>query len=187
MGRRLLILASASPRRRQLLRQWKIPHRVFPSHIPEPPPGRTPPIQYARGLALAKVRAVVRRVPRGAPVLGADTIVVVGREILGKPKGAADAERMLRRLSGSRHRVITGVALVAGTRTWVRHAVTRVTMRPLSAPDIRRFARHHRDKAGSYAIQAKDSVVTRIEGSRTNVVGLPQELVLPLLRKTRLR
>ncbi|MBI4227375.1 MAG: Maf family protein [Candidatus Omnitrophica bacterium] len=122
---------------------------------------------------------------------------MVGRQILGKPRSLAEAERMLRRLSGTTHRVITAVALVrvnparpgAGARgarpPWhrVRHAVSRVTMRRLTPAEIRRDARRHRDKAGGYAIQAKDSVVTRVDGSRTNVVGFPKEVVLPLLRR----
>lgn len=184
-----LLLASASPRRHRLLTEWGIAHRVLPSRIPEPPPGRTPPIRYARRLALAKAQTIARRYPH-TWVLGADTIVVVGRHILGKPRDPAQAEGMLRRLSGSRHRVITGVALVATrpephrrTRVWVRHAVTWVAMRRLTDDEIRRFARRHRDKAGSYAIQAQETIVTKIEGSRTNVVGLPKELVLPLLRR----
>lgn len=213
-----LILASASPRRRQLLRHWRVPHRVVPSHIHEPPPGRTPPIRYARRLALAKAQAVVQILSAGKSsavrasaaralypptpypqtpypptlhqptpcwVLGADTIVVAGRRILGKPKSLADAERMLRRLSGTTHRVITAVALVnaASGRTRIAHAVSRVTMRRLSDPELRRYARRHLDKAGAYAVQdTDDPVVTKIVGSYTNVVGLPKETVQQLLK-----
>jgi len=180
-----LILASASPRRRQLLRTWKIPFRLIPSRLHEPPPGRTPPVRYARRLALAKARAVVRQVTSGW-VLGADTIVVKGRRILGKPRSVAEAERMLRTLSGSRHRVITAVALVdaATGRRRVAHATSVVTMRRLSDDERRRYARRHLDKAGAYAVQDRgDPVVTKIAGSYTNVVGLPKELVLPLVRK----
>ncbi len=180
-----LILASASPRRRQLLRAWKIPFRVIFSRMHEPRPGRTPPVRYARRLALAKANAVARQV-KGGGGLGADTIVVAGRAILGKPRSVAEAERMLRTLSGSRHRVITAVALVDATtgRRRVAHATSVVTMRRLSDVERRRYARRHLDKAGAYAVQDEnDPVVTKIEGSYTNVVGLPKEVVLPLVRR----
>ncbi len=203
----MLILASASPRRHRLLTEWGVPHRVAPSRIPEPAPRRTAPIAYARRLALAKALAVAKGVRplsskrgltplegkgAGSWVLGADTIVVVGRRIFGKPRGVVDAERMLRALSGTTHRVITAVALVHLARTkgarppWhrVRHAVSRVTMRRLTPEELHRFARKHRDKAGGYAIQdSGDTVIETIEGSYTNVVGLPKEIVLPLLRR----
>ena len=186
-----LILASASPRRHRLLTEWGVPHRIVPSRIPEPAPRGTAPIPYARRLALAKALAVAKRgqTSSGVWVLGADTIVVVGRRILGKPRGLADAERMLRALSGTTHRVITAVALVAvrpkqGRRTtaWVRHVVSRVTMRRLTPAEITHYARRHRDKAGGYAIQdSGESVVETIKGSYTNVVGLPMEVLKKLL------
>ena len=171
----------------------------MPSHIREPAPGHIAPIQYARRLALAKAQAVRARTPRamhGTPVdkrwlrtrsrwiLAADTIVVVGGKILGKPATLAQAQGMLRRLSGSTHRVITAVALLEASsgRARVRHAVSRVTMRPLTEPEIRRFARKHRDKAGGYAVQdRRETIVTAIQGSHSNVVGLPKHLVLDLL------
>lgn len=168
----------------------------MPSHIHEPPPGRTPPVRYARRLALAKAKAVAlgvrhRRCLTPLCILGADTIVVAGRQILGKPRSVAEAERMLRRLSGTTHRVITAVALGVWRRRCltpsclsVAHAISRVTMRRLTEAEIRRAARRHRDKAGAYAVQdADDPVVTQTVGSYTNVVGLPQEVVLPLLRQ----
>lgn len=207
-----MILASESPRRRQLLRAWGIPHRVVPSRLVEPAPRPTDtPVRYARRLALAKALAVAKRVLRDCPpklrrsegglslswVLGADTIVVAGRRILGKPTSVADAERMLRRLAGTTHRVITAVALVQVTQgvrpegwppSTVRHAISRVTMRRLTPAEIARYARRHRDKAGSYAIQdSGETVVEKIEGSYTNVVGLPKEVVLPLLRRAGIR
>jgi len=217
----MLVLASASPRRRQLLRAWGVRFRTMPSQITEPPPerwgawcgplqpqpGRARPIPYARRLARAKAEAVARRLAsrgKAAPgcspaahgpntwVLGADTIVVTGwpgrarkPHILGKPRTKAEAERMLAQLSGTRHRVVTAVALIhAGTGTTrIAHAVSTVTMRRLTPAEIRRYARKHLDKAGAYAVQdADDPVVTAIKGSYTNVVGLPEEVVRPLLR-----
>lgn len=185
MAAPVLVLASASPRRRRLLREWGFRVRIVPSRLPEPPPRREAPIRYARRLALAKALAVAQEWPQ-AWILGADTIVVHGRRIFGKPVSARAAIRMLRTLAGSRHRVVTAVALVHAdtSQRHVAHTVSRVTMRALSAEELTRFAGRHRDKAGSYAIQdAQDPVVVRIEGSYTNVVGLPRELVVPMLRQ----
>ena len=180
-----LILASASPRRRSLLREAGFHFIVVPSRIPERLPAGRPPVEQARQLALRKARAIARRVESGW-VLGADTIVVAGRRRLGKPASLQAACRMLQALQGTRHKVITGVALVQapGRRYLLRHAVSFVTMRPLSAGQVRRLARKHADKAGAYAVQdRRDPVVRKVEGSTTNVVGLPMEIVRPLLRK----
>ncbi len=148
----------------------------------EPPPGDENPTRYARRLALAKARLVAQKI-RAGWVLGADTVVVLNGKIYGKPVDYSDACRILSRLQGSTHRVITGVAFVHAEtgRTKVGHAVSRVTMRPMSAPHVRRYARRHQDKAGAYAVQEKkDPVVLKIRGSYTNVVGLPMELVRKL-------
>ncbi len=113
-------------------------------------------------------------------------MVVRGGRILGKPSDLQEARRFLRSLQGTQHRVITGVALIdaATGRRMVGHAVSRVTMRPMSPEEIARYARRHRDKAGAYAVQEKrDPVVTKVEGSYTNVVGLPLELVQRMLSR----
>ncbi len=184
-----LILASASPRRRQLLKTLKIPFRVIPSRLFEPPPGLLSPVEYTRKLALAKARLVAKKAGEGL-VLGADTVVVHQGKILGKPSGFSEAISMLTRLQGTTHRVITGVALVdaASGKERQGHAVSTVTMRKLTAKEIARLASKHLDKAGAYAVQEKkDPVVARVVGSYSNVVGLPLELVKKLLRGDRLQ
>ena len=178
-----LILASESPRRRQLLKEHGLSFRVIPSRLPEPPPGKLPPVAYARMLAAAKAKRVAAKTREGL-VLAADTIVVGRGEILGKPKDFRDACRMLKKLQGTTHRVVTAVCLInaATGGTLTRHCISRVTMRPLTPAEIHRYASRHPDKSGSYAVQEKkDPVVIKIEGSWTNVVGLPMELVKKLL------
>ena len=179
-----LILASASPRRKELMKGLKIPFRVIPSGLAEPPPGWLDPATYTKKLALAKAQGVAKRVPESW-VLGADTVVVHRGQILGKPIDFADACRILSRLQGSTHRVVTGVALMnaATGKAKTAHAVSEVTMRRMEPAEIGRYARKHLDKAGAYAVQEKkDPVVAQIKGSYTNVVGLPMELVKKLLR-----
>ena len=178
-----MVLASASPRRKELLRKLKVPFKVIPSHLAEPPPGLLDPVAYTRKLALAKARGVAKQVGRGL-VLGADTVVVRGARIIGKPADFADACRILSQLQGTSHRVITGVALVdaATGKEKAAHVVSTVTMRRLGLPEIARYARKHLDKAGAYVVQEKkDPVVAKVRGSYTNVVGLPLELVRKLL------
>ena len=179
-----LILASASPRRRLILKELKIPFRVVPSRLLEPPPGLLDPATYARKLALAKARVVAKQAGTGL-VLGADTVVVFKGEILGKPTDLGDAVRMLSKLQGATHKVITGVALVDAATGKERqaHAVSTVTMRPLDLKTIARLVPKNLDKAGAYAVQSKrDPVVAKIQGSYTNVVGLPTEILKKLLK-----
>ena len=186
-----LILASASPRRQELLRNAGIAFTVRPANVPEDIfPGETSEI-YVRRLALEKARAVFYQYP-GDQVLGADTVVVVGDSILGKPVNAADAVCMLRLLSGREHRVITGVCLLTpnsepthSAREDIRVETTRVTMRPLKQEEIEAYVAHGEpmDKAGAYAIQGLASRwIPRIEGCYFNVVGLPIPLVDAMLR-----
>lgn len=189
----ILILASASPRRRQLLASAGIRFEVQPADIVEdlPEESHSPELEAQR-LALAKARAVADGRPPdgrwdGRWVLGADTIVVLGRRIIGKPRDEADALAILSRLSGSTHRVITGLALVecgAELRTLVRSDETRITMRTIPPEEIRRYVDSGagEGKAGAYAIQeGGDKYVERMEGSLTNVVGLPMELLKRML------
>ena len=181
------ILASASPRRRDLLRAAGLEFQTRrSSHEPPPRPGE-PPAGYARRAARAKALSVAVSSPSGALVLGADTIVVVGNRILGKPAGAADAARMLRQLSGRVHRVVTGVCLVRAPRLVValRHETTRVRFAKLSAAEIRAYVESGEPlgKAGAYAIQGRASNFVRgIEGCYFNVVGLPVPLVYEMLK-----
>lgn len=175
-GRRL-VLASASPRRQELLRQLGIPFDVVPSDLPE----EWPPTGSARdavtALALAKARAVCRRLG-AALVLGADTAVVLDRQVFGKPESAEDARRMLRALRGREHEVITGVALVeaASGREAAAAVVSRVRMRDYGEAEIEAYVASGEpfDKAGAYAIQgAGSALVEDVRGCYTNVVGLP--------------
>lgn len=182
-----LVLASASPRRRHLLKTLRIPFRAIPSRLYEPPPGNLDAVTYTRKLALAKARTVAKQVGEGL-VLGADTVVVHKGEILGKPADLADGYRMLGKLQGTTHKVLTAVALVdaATAKEKVAHTVSTVTMRKLTPAEIFRYARKNLDKAGCYAAQEKkDPVVVKVRGSYTNVVGLPLEVVRKLLKPAR--
>lgn len=179
-----LILASASPRRRQLLKRLKIPFRVMPSHIRETSAHKTPK-RLVQDLALRKAKAVALQL-RGGVVLGADTIVVLRGRILGKPEDAQDAYRMLYRLSGSVHQVYTGVALVdvRTQKALVSHAKSVVRMKKIPLDELLRLSRQHLDKAGSYAIQKRrDPIAHVVKGSYDNVVGLPMAIVKSLLKK----
>jgi len=185
-----LILASASPRRRELLRQAGFAFEVAPAEVDETYPGGEEPAAFAERLALEKADQVARRFTAkdDVVVLGADTVVVADRELLGKPASADDARAMLRKLSGIAHRVITGVALAApgaGCRA-VGHEVTRVFFRPLTDEEITAYVATGEplDKAGAYAAQGRAArFVTRVEGCYFNVVGLPVALVDRLLRE----
>jgi septum formation protein len=192
----VLVLASASPRRQELLRHAGIPFTVFPANIPEIPLAGESPRACAERLAREKAEAIFRQHP-GQPVLGADTIVVVDGEILGKPRDAADASRMLRLLSGRTHEVTTGVCLVGlSLRTGnqkletgfedTRSETTQVTMTRLTNEDISAYIAtgEPMDKAGAYAIQGIASRwIPRIEGDYFNVVGLPVALVHKMLQE----
>jgi septum formation protein len=178
-----LILASASPRRAELLRAAGFEFDVMPADVDESVlPGESPE-PHVRRLAEAKARALVARAGR-RPVLGADTVVVVDGEILGKPVNDDDARRMLFMLSGRRHQVVTGVCVMeASTESVTGVAVTTVELSPLTAPEIDWYVRSGEpmNKAGAYAIQGLASrFITRIEGSYSNVVGLPIALVYRL-------
>jgi len=176
------ILASGSPRRRALLKKLRIPFKVIVSHVSEKS-AETRPVHLVRALALRKARAVASKNPK-AIVLGADTVVVLKGKILGKPKDIQDAYRMLYRLSGSRHKVYTGVALIEGTKTLVDSAVSVVSMKKINLDRLLVLSRKHLDKAGAYAIQEKKDPIARIvRGSYDNVVGLPVDLVGRMLRK----
>lgn len=185
-----LILASGSPRRRELLRQAGYVCEVIPPSVAEEHDGSEPPARLAERLALEKAREVARRVPeaRDAVVLGADTLVVLDENTLGKPDSPEEAARMLKFLSGREHEVVTGVALAApgGERSVVAHETTRVFFRALSDEEIREYVTTDEplDKAGAYAIQGRASrFVTRVEGCYFNVVGLPVSLVDRLMRE----
>ncbi|HMD76541.1 MAG TPA: Maf family protein [Terracidiphilus sp.] len=197
----MLVLASASPRRRELLAQAGFSFEVHPAHIPEDPLPNEDPVAYVTRVAREKAEAVFAQLS-GAPgldsetwegvnldrhslaVLGADTTVTLDKAILGKPEDPADAARMLRLLSGRTHRVITGVAVVTATSTEVAAEVTAVKFLTLSDEDIAAYIAtgEPMDKAGAYAIQGRAARwISRIEGDYFNVVGLPIALVSTLL------
>jgi septum formation protein len=181
----MLVLASASPRRQELLRNAGIEFVVQPAHIPEIPREGEDPKVYAERLAREKAQAVFRQGPQHV-VLGADTVVVVDQQILEKPRDAEDAARMLKMLSGREHVVITGVCLIGNGFDDVRSETTRVTMDTISDRDIRHYVSTNEpmDKAGAYAIQGMASRwIPRIEGDYANVVGLPVALVYRMLKE----
>lgn len=189
MEQRRLILASASPRRRDLLRKIRADFDVRPSHLAEPsePPAGVAPASWAEALAYFKARSVAEESP-GATVLGADTLVVCDGRLLGKPRDSDHARRMLRLQAGRASDVITGVALVRlapglAAACRLANAVTRVWMRGDPAcVDAYIRGGQWRGKAGAYGIQdTGDALVERIEGSFDNVVGLPTELVRRML------
>ncbi len=195
-----LVLASASPRRRELLAQAGYSFRVHPAHIPEDALPGEDPIAYVTRLAREKAEAVYRELSAGAAqsgdqgldgqslvVLGADTTVTVDGQILAKPEDAADAARMLRMLSGRTHRVITGVAVVCAARTEVAAEVTAVRFLTLSDEEIAGYVASGEpmDKAGAYAIQGRAAKwIPRVEGCYFNVVGLPLALVSTMLESS---
>ena len=172
-----LILASGSPRRRALLAELGLPFRVVISDVPEDTDPDLPPEIQAIVLAERKAHAVASKLESGI-VIGADTIVSLDSEMLGKPANDADAIRMLRRLSGREHDVVTGIAVIdAATGSSFLSAVNSVVrMRTLSDGEIRRYVatEEPRDKAGAYAIQGHAAeFVSKLDGCFTNVVGLP--------------
>jgi septum formation protein len=184
-----LVLGSGSPRRRELLARAGVAFEVQPADVDERArPGEAPGALAAR-LAHEKALAVARRVgPTPARlVLGADTIVVVDGDVLGKPADPEDAVRLLGRLVGRGHRVLTAVALVESEAlgAWSALVESRVWMRPAEPEEIRRYVATGEplDKAGAYAAQGEGRrFIERIEGSETNVIGLPIEETLALLR-----
>jgi len=180
-----LVLASASPRRADLLRSAGFQFQVVPVDVDERPLAGEDPAVMVQRLATEKAALVSDRVPDGV-VIGADTVVVVDAVILGKPGDDRDAAGMLRRLSGRSHEVLTGVAVHANGRRLVAVERTVVWFLPLSDADIAWYVSSGEplDKAGAYAVQGLASrFVTRIEGSYSNVVGLPVARVCELLNR----
>ncbi len=175
----MLILASQSPRRSEILRQAGIPFTIRAAPVDETPRAGESPVDYVRRLAALKAQAIPQS--PGEIVLAADTTVVVGNQMLGKPADAADASRMLALLSGRRHEVITGICLRRGPEdSFCDHAVTAVWFAAMTSREIEAYVASGEpmDKAGAYAIQGLASkFIPRIEGCYFNVVGLPVGLV----------
>ena len=180
-----LILASASPRRRELMEYFDMPFTVIPAKGPETPPAGADAGQTAQALSLAKAREVAQAHPDAA-VIGADTVVEADGAILGKPRDEADAKRMLRLLSGREHRVYTGVTVIKDGKALSRRAVTRVFFREMTDGQIDAYVAtgEPMDKAGAYGYQGRAGLyVERIEGDFFNVVGLPLCLLGQMLRE----
>jgi len=176
-----IVLASASPRRKQLLEMLHLPVVVSPANVQEIPLPGEAPAAYVQRLARDKARAVP-----GALVLGADTTVVLDEHILEKPLDDDDAVRMLLMLQGRTHTVMTGICLVAGGKEFAAIDRTRVTFRACSEQMLRDYVAtgEPRDKAGAYGIQGWGAaLVDRIEGDFFSVMGLPVRLVLTLLEQ----
>lgn len=181
-----LILASGSPRRRELLSRAGVEFEVAESGIPEHRRDHEDASEYALRMAAEKALAVAQR-RAAATVLAADTVVEIGGEILGKPVDAEDARRMLNRLSGRKHTVVTAFAIARDGKLVEKQAVlSRVTFRELSAREIDEYIATGEpfDKAGAYGIQALGgSFIARVEGSRENVMGLPVREVVEALER----
>ena len=186
-----LILASASPRRAEILRRAGFRFRILPTSVDESPRRRESPARHVVRLAREKAFAAALRVRGPAIIIGADTVVVAGRQILGKPASRAGARRMLRLLSGRTHRVLTGIALLRLSRGARRPRMlsaaesTRVTFARLTPSQIAQYVAtgESMGKAGAYAIQGRaGKFVTRIEGCYFNVVGLPLARLSRMLR-----
>jgi septum formation protein len=180
-----LFLASGSPRRAELLTQVGVPHTVLraPDIDETALPGETPEV-YASRLADAKARAGQRRHQPPGAVLGADTVVALNGELLGKPRNDDHALVMLRALGGREHRVISAVCLCLGEQCRAALSVTRVRFRTLDEARLRAYVAtgEGRDKAGGYGIQGQGAaLVASLAGSYSGVVGLPLEQTLPLL------
>jgi septum formation protein len=171
-----LILASASPRRQELLRGAGYDFVVRPANVDEDGHPRMLPAELAEYLAAQKARHVARQFPNDV-VLGADTVVAFGDTPVGKPADADDARRMLRLLAGTTHVVITGVAVVRAAASYFTcsRVMSAVHMRDLTPQEIDRYVAggQWQGKAGGYGIQDDDPFVTRMSGCHTNIVGLP--------------
>jgi septum formation protein len=183
-------LASASPRRAELLRAAGVAFDVQPAQVDESIHDNESPETYVRRVAVAKARAVHQQAPERV-VLAADTTVVIDGAILGKPLDAGDARRMLRLLAGRRHEVMTAVTVIApsdeGVREDTQLETTNVEFAPLSGEEIDWYidSGEPMDKAGAYGIQGLASrFVVRVDGSYSNVVGLPVALVYQMLKRS---
>jgi septum formation protein len=186
-----IILASGSPRRRELLERVRIPHKVVSPQADESWPGGGPPLEMTTALARRKVEAVLALFRAEAPrwVLGADTVVEVDGEVLGKPSGVEEAGAFLRRLAGRVHRVHTGLALHAarGRPLETEAVTTEVRFRDLDDGEIQAYLEDGEwaGAAGAYRIQERGAfLVAEIRGSWSNVVGLPLEAFYGMLRRT---
>ena len=179
----MFILASGSPRRRQLLKDAGFDFEVCPSHAKEIKGDNMEPEEVAMKNAVIKAQDVY--VAGGKPCLGADTIVVLGGKILGKPADRSENARFLKMLSGNTHYVITGFCLIVDGVMFVDKVVSEVTFNDLSDELIKAYVDggYGLDKAGGYGAQDKFALIKNVNGSYTNVIGLPMEAVSKLLKE----
>jgi septum formation protein len=178
------VLASASPRRAELLSAAGFDFEVVPADVDETPSAGEPPREYALRVARAKAEHVARQFSDGKVILAADTVVVAGGRLMGKPSDATDAESMLEALSGCVHQVHTAVVVRAGERHLEEVVTTAVRFNPLTKREITWYISTGEadGKAGAYAIQGRAArFIDRIDGSWSNVVGLPISTVYRLL------
>ncbi len=179
----LIVLASSSPRRREILSSLGLSFTVRPSEVPETLRRGEDPFDGAERLAREKGEAAAATAPSGSLVIAADTLVVIDGKALGKPRSRRDAARMLRLLRGRRHDVVTGLALVVGGRVAAGRETSGVFLARMSEREIRAYVASGEpdDKAGAYALQGLGGLfVERVEGSPSNVIGLPVTLLYRL-------
>ena len=181
-----LVLASRSPRRVELLKEIHPHFKVAPSSIEEVLDIGFRPEENARNIARAKAQSIAPKFP-DCWVIGADTLVSMDDEIFQKPEDEKDAERILKRLSGREHMVVTGICVVGPKKTLDKIAISKVKIKPLTEKEIKDYIAtgEPMDKAGAYAIQGQGSFMVRsFSGSKTNIIGLPLDELQTLLKKT---
>ena len=181
-----IYLASKSPRRNELLRGMGFDFEVMPTNVKEAYPSDLSPTEVAEYLSALKLSTIdFQKFPKGSLFIACDTIVVVGDEILGKPKDADDAYRMLRLLSGREHEVISGLTVMTEAKKLTKHRTTKVKFRELLDDEIDYYIENYRpfDKAGAYGVQEWIGYVgiEYIDGSYYNVMGLPTQLLWQML------
>jgi septum formation protein len=181
-----LILASASPRRKSLMREAGYRFKIIPSHVSERAPRGLKEAKLVTYLALKKALSVSKKYPFDV-ILGADTLVFLDHHVIGKPRDHRHAAKMLGQLSGRWQKVYTGVAVVweGGKQRSAQSALSYVKFRDLKAQEIQKASKQNLDKAGAYAVQEKrDGFVEKIRGDYNNVVGLPMRVVKKLLGRS---
>ena len=181
-----LILASQSPRRQELLKEITSQFEIVPSSIEEVLDIGLRPEENARNIARAKAKSIASEYS-DCWIIGADTIVTLDDEIFGKPEDEKDAERILKRLSGREHIVVTGICVVGPQKSRDKFVVSKIKIKPLTIQEIKNYIStgEPMDKAGAYAIQGKGSFMVRsFSGSKTNIIGLPIDELKILLKKT---
>lgn len=178
MGKPLFVLASKSPRRKELLQKIGINAQIMPSNVDESAYTKLPPQDMVSQLAMIKAADVAKDFRKNTIVIGADTCVCLDGKVFGKPQSMEEAENMLKKLSGRTHQVYTGYCVIdcSDGKAVSKYSVTDVTFRTLSEKEIKAYVktRECMDKAGSYGIQEKGAIfVEKIDGDYSNVVGLP--------------